>query len=129
MRIIRRPDKWFPADADGGVYGPGWDDPDEALRNAGEVVSPPPCFVCVYDVGREYGGPEEGGWWYDTGDPMWETAAAFATEAEAVKYADLLRADFPPTGRRSSVLGGDDYNVEISRELPAFYPAERPHYE
>lgn len=24
--------------------------------------------IGVYEVGRQYGGPEEGGWWYDAGD-------------------------------------------------------------
>ena len=25
-------------------------------------------FINVYRVNRDYGGPEEGGWWYDTGE-------------------------------------------------------------
>jgi hypothetical protein len=27
-------------------------------------------FVNVYLVSRVYGGPEEGGWWYDSGEPL-----------------------------------------------------------
>lgn len=29
-------------------------------------------FVNVYDVGRAFGGPQEGGWWYDVRTPMHE---------------------------------------------------------
>lgn len=27
-------------------------------------------FVNIYEYGRSYGGPEEGGWWFDTGVPI-----------------------------------------------------------
>lgn len=27
-------------------------------------------YVNIYAVGRSYGGPEEGGWWFDTGEPV-----------------------------------------------------------
>lgn len=27
-------------------------------------------WVNVYDVAQAYGGPEEGGWWFDTGTPV-----------------------------------------------------------
>lgn len=27
-------------------------------------------YVNVYRVTRHYGGPEEGGWWYDAGEPL-----------------------------------------------------------
>jgi hypothetical protein len=27
-------------------------------------------YVNAYRVSRAYGGPEEGGWWYDVGEPM-----------------------------------------------------------
>jgi len=26
-------------------------------------------YVNAYRVSRAYGGPEEGGWWYDVGEP------------------------------------------------------------
>lgn len=56
-------------------------------------------YVNVYAVGRAYGGPAEGGWWYDTGDPVaaipveltqgeWETAReAFPGQKDERGYA------------------------------------------
>ena len=51
--------------------------------------------VGVYDVGQAYGGPEEGGWWYDTGirvDP-WKVRA-FEDEIEARAYMRKLQAEY-----------------------------------
>jgi hypothetical protein len=47
-------------DADGEAFN------DEA---EGEVIPRPPSFwtVAVYLREQAYGGPEEGGWWFDTG--------------------------------------------------------------
>ena len=40
----------------------------------GEEVEPTPSkhvyYVNVYQIQRAYGGPEEGGWWYDEGTPI-----------------------------------------------------------
>tara|TARA_R110000765_G_scaffold236838_1_gene339663 strand:+ start:541 stop:1044 length:504 start_codon:yes stop_codon:yes gene_type:complete len=40
----------------------------------GEEVEPAPrkhiYYVNVYQIQRAYGGPEEGGWWYDEGTPI-----------------------------------------------------------
>lgn len=38
-------------------------------------------YVNAYRVARFYGGPEEGGWWYDGGEPL----ASIPIEAERVK--------------------------------------------
>jgi hypothetical protein len=86
--------------------------------------------VNVYLVDRAYGGPEEGGWWYDTG----ELLRVFPVER---KYADALRDEiakrdeFSNEGRRpiSSVASTGQYRVTVSDEPGESYPTTTPHYE
>jgi len=85
-------------------------------------------FVGVYEVGRCYGGPEEGGWWYDTGKIVRQTAVASRDEAEQVR--ETLRAKYPDTGASSNYHGGEDYRISINLEPHAdYFPAEAPRYE
>lgn len=42
------------------------EDIDEALNNA-RGLSIKPAYLNEYELNKRYGGPEEGGWWYDTG--------------------------------------------------------------
>jgi hypothetical protein len=88
-------------------------------------------FVNVYEMFREYGGPEEGGWWYDRGELIVVIRCA-ANEAADVR--DQLRSYFPTqTGSSRGYCGvtytGGDYRTEISDTPGQSYPAERPHYE
>jgi hypothetical protein len=86
-------------------------------------------FVGVYSVDRCYGGPEEGGWWYDTGELVQSTAVSSCEEAEELR-ARLYGDEFPDTGKSYSVLGGDDYRIIIGIEPPAeYFPKKVPHYE
>lgn len=113
------------------------------------TCNPPPSLyaVTVYLTDRAYGGPEEGGWYYDCGQPI-------DFIPEGIEPADLVRI-FPGTrdgkldalawraalqvkldsginvGRReiSSVLSEGMYTAEISSGLPKPYPATIPHYE
>lgn len=114
-------------------------------------------YVNIYDVGQGYGGPEEGGWWYDVGHPIgsipveltfaqrcaiWsaleDTGADYDTCVEAIQFAERKQAEavqaewkkrYPYTRKRSSVLGGDDYDVVIEDHFAKPYPETRPHYE
>jgi hypothetical protein len=84
-------------------------------------------YVNVYVVGRAYGGPEEGGWWYDYGTPI----AAIPCESykEAEDFRNYMLKKYPRTWKRSSVLGGEDYEVNIEKSFAREYPEETPHYE
>ena len=88
-----------------------------------------PYYVNVYEVGQGYGGPEEGGWWFSTGDPLVEECLIFETEDAAEAGANLLRAAFPSTRKQYSVNGGEDYEVRIEDHPPRSWPTHRPHYE
>lgn len=125
-------------------------------------------WVNGYEAGRAYGGPEEGGWWFDTGTPIFSLLVELTDEeraqvdadfqrkhgidrpgapdallytdtyaqafrdflwAKARKICDEWREAYPYTGKRSSVLGGDDYNVGVEEHFARPYPTTIPHYE
>jgi hypothetical protein len=87
-----------------------------------------PVYVGVYEVGRAYGGPEEGGWWFDCGELVKVVICSSYDEAEEVR--EILSEEYPNTGKRSSVLGGEDYGIYFSDTFPeAFFPERTPHYE
>ena len=107
--------------------------------------------VGLYLVDRAFGGPEEGGWWYDCGELV----------SDATIYRDLIRdmgeVDGMPhyfldedaayehcarlnevclgslnEGRReiSSVLSDGQYQFQVHEgTLPLYYPQSKPHYE
>lgn len=91
-------------------------------------------FVAVYMADRAYGGPEEGGWYYDTGELV-RVCALFRNEQSAVKYAQRLNARLEGTlnsGRRevSSVLSEGRYVAYVDDGIPPpHFPETRPYYE
>lgn len=105
-------------------YDRVWDDHEEEyfVRYRGDDR-----YVNVYLVDRAYGGAEEGGWWYDCGEPV--ASIPCDDPDEAIRVRDLMALKFPNTGKSSSVLGGEDYRVSIEMEFARPYPAVRPHYE
>lgn len=116
----------------------------EQLRNVGcdcdgipkrTIEAPPKAFiVSVYLVDQAYGGPEEGGWWYETGELV-RMVRIFKNEKSAYRFCvrlnDRLRATLNK-GRReiSSVLSDGRYAADVHEDrAPEHYPAQRPHYE
>lgn len=136
-------------------------------------------YVSIYSVGRAYGGPEEGGWWFDTGvpigaipvfitddergdiyDELWDellpkAREKFTTDVDgevpvnwlpefpdefekritaairehAQPILEKYREVYQHTGKRSSVLGGEDYDVVLEEKFPRPFPTETPRYE
>lgn len=99
-------------------------------------------YANIYIHNRAYGGPEEGGWWYDTMTPFnpqtddFETKppafGLFDSEGDAEKAAEAL-ADWCETenqNRRdvSSVLSDGVFVVEVEAWPSEQYPSSRPHY-
>lgn len=111
-------------------------------------------FVNIYFVTQEYGGPEEGGWWYFAGTPVkedidpdydseydivpylsfettdWTGAEARirheAVRAEQQAWCDKQNEDRPPL---TSVNSRGIYEARVERHQPTSFPKERPHYE
>jgi hypothetical protein len=88
-------------------------------------------YLNVYIVEREYGGPEEGGWWYDVGTPQGVSIVCNTISAfEMQDLLEFLAARYPDRGSRSSMMPQDeDYQVRIERHPPKEWPDPRPHYE
>lgn len=90
--------------------------------------------VGVYLCDRAYGGPEEGGWWYNTGELV-RTVKVFRNEDKAIEFCQRMNRLLNVTinkGRReiSSVLSEGRFYAEIHDDYaPRFYPETRPHYE
>lgn len=89
----------------------------------------PRWYTVVWLQDRAYGGPEEGGWWYDTYELV--DFKVFATKEKAAAYAPVMRAEYSNEGRRDigSVLSGGVYRVEVwSYRPPRFMPDQKPIY-
>ena len=108
-----------------------------------EKVHPGFYTVAVTHVTREYGGPEEGGWYYNHYVPVegvieesGVTISPIITrdEKRAIddcrKMQQLLDATINKDLRPlSSVLSTGRYHAQVFDGYPKEEPAERPHYE
>jgi hypothetical protein len=86
-------------------------------------------YINVYEVSQEYGGPEEGGWWFEAGYPV--VSEPFrGTDDELDARVEQFREQYADNGYRFSVRPKDaDYRVVVEDERGQQYPTERPHYE
>lgn len=98
-------------------------------------MAPMNYVIGLYLVDRKYGGPEEGGWWYDAGE-LQTTLKAFPTSEKAHAYADRYNAllkRFVNRGRRrdlGSVCCEGAYQAHVHHiVVPLRFPATRPYYE
>ena len=93
-----------------------------------EYIGP---FINVYLIDKAYGGPEEGGWWYEYGKVI-RSKQVVPIEVEAAKETELLWCDEENKHRRSdigSVLSEGMYVVYVEDEPGADFPTHTPHYE
>jgi hypothetical protein len=99
-----------------------------ASVRAGKVA---PFYVAAIATGRRYGGPEEGGWWYDV--TTIEAVRKAWDVSTGLKHARELREEHPTCPRgRHSVIGREDIEVRVFRsldDLPTEGPYGRPQYE
>ena len=115
---------------DGGPHIQGTfycDECDEEFSGRVEMT----LFVNVYLVGRAYGGPEEGGWWYDYGYPVASVPADTWADAEDLKQRFERSERYSNEGRRSrySVSGGEEYQVCIEDDFAESFPQRTPRFE
>jgi len=83
-------------------------------------------YVNLYGVTRRYGGPQEGGWWFDVGAPI-ECHPIRGSMVRALNVADWIQdrldAIRKGQGRRAPVI------VALAEEHPARpWPVQRPRY-
>ena len=106
------------------------------------LAKPEPCYayVNVYAGERLYGGPEEGGWYFDAGTLLKVMRVPIeptdTLEEQRVKVMPLLKrvsrwCDRRNAGsyHRSSVVGDADYEARWEVKPGKDFPEEHPHYE
>lgn len=98
-------------------------------------------YIHKHEVELVYGGPEEGGWHYDTGTPVedWDTPA-YCFDSEEAAYVVCRAMNAQERERRKEEEGYDylsvlayesthySYSVEETTQMVS-YPDHRPHYE
>lgn len=112
---------------------------EDGIEEKREPEGPGFWTVAINLVDRAYGGPEEGGWYYDCGEPSTAPRLArwtrvFTNEDEAIAYAHRLNDSVckrANRGRRSrySALSDGEYGAIVHDGYPAEWPEQRPHYE
>jgi hypothetical protein len=96
-------------------------------------------WIHKHEVAQAYGGPEEGGWWYETGEPCgdWQPLPFDIEEVAVAKCRALNEAERERAKREeqyeyTSVLSHRSnhyaYSIEETSVMVA-YPERRPHYE
>lgn len=88
-----------------------------------------PTTVTVHETTLNYGGPEEGNWYWTAGYPV-QTICIFSKK-QAIKtyieYADEYEIwDQPDLGLTSTY---SNYDINYSNDYAKMYPTERPQYE
>jgi len=93
-----------------------------------------PRYLNVYRVEQSFGGHEEGGWWYDVGEPLESVLVDNEAEEKQVKAKLESRYAASPDDRermrgRTSAAGGYDISIYSQYHFARFFPEERPRYE
>ena len=81
-----------------------------------------PLTVTVHQVHENYGGPEEGGWTFQSGYPI-ETVCIFS-QAQALRVLHELHEKYDGEDYED-----DLYDICLAQGYARFYPETRPHYE
>ena len=96
--------------------------------------------IAMYTTHRVYGGPEEGGWWYDAGNMIPRTLRNFGPEdwgkdSEEEGSAQWYHKELQKqaygdneTNRRDRIEGRYLVTLRANKTAPGFFPAQRPIY-
>lgn len=90
-------------------------------------------YVNAYEVTRNYGGPEEGGWWYNLHIPI-ASIPVFASSRNDSRIKGVeksLKALFKDRsyGDIYSMKGGQELGIYVENKFAELYPKMKPHYE
>lgn len=98
-------------------------------------------YCCLYKVQQAFGGPEEGGWHYDCGEPHplggddrnETTCQFFLNREDAKKFKRLCQTTVDELNKGlphySSSNSDGKWEMVIGIGIPKNFPQERPHYE
>jgi hypothetical protein len=88
-----------------------------------------PTTLTIHETTLNYGGPEEGSWFYESGYPCLTHCIFNKKQAiqNFIYYCDEYGTwDQPDLGLTSTV---SNYDINFSNDYAKIYPTERPHYE
>jgi hypothetical protein len=89
-------------------------------------------YLNAYLTEQQYGGPEEGGWWYDTGIPLASVPLVDGISQSAIdRLKQELKDIFKDRewGKKHSAMGGEIVEVYVEDHFAEYFPKEKPHYE
>lgn len=90
-------------------------------------------YINTYETNRAYGGPEEGGWWFDIGDPVESVQFDFSYQARYAlpEFEErwMKRNKEEERKRPSSVNCDGWYETYLEDKFAESYPKQKPHYE
>lgn len=90
-------------------------------------------YANLYLTNRAYGGPEEGGWWYGTGEPVKSNRFATRSAAELALPAlegEAAARNVEEKRRRPSSMACDGwYDIRLESGPARAYPERRPQYD
>lgn len=113
-------------------YKMGRDDCDQICSNCGDTVEGKErpagwISVAVFTVEQMYGGPEEGGWYYNEGEVIKSTLRCFPASdlPVASQYYELLLQRYFDGDKTP----WDRFTIRVNAEaIEMNYPKRRPHY-
>lgn len=82
--------------------------------------------VQIFEIGRAFGGHEEGGWYYSYGLPQ-KRAKRFKKLAQAKRFCIDLN-DKLDAQREASDFGADEYRAYVCPTKPRAFPETKPRY-
>jgi hypothetical protein len=87
-----------------------------------------PTVVTVHQTTLNYGGPEEGGWWYQQGNPVLSHCIFSKKQAiqTYVKYFEEYEIEGQPS--LGDTTTSSNIELSFSNGYAQVYPQTRPHY-
>lgn len=81
-------------------------------------------FINAYEMGQAYGGPEEGGWWVTTYEPLASIPVSTLDEAKdaIAKLDTMLREQYEHEREYYSAAGGADATIMAESHFAKFHP-------
>jgi len=87
-----------------------------------------PTTITIHETTLNYGGPEEGGWWYHAGLPVLTHCIFSKRQAiqTFIQYFDEYEVAEQPSLGLSTTY--HNYEVNFSNDFAKLYPTSKPHY-
>jgi hypothetical protein len=85
-----------------------------------------PCFINAYIIHRRYGGPEEGGWWYNEGYPLAYVDAAGMDDDTANRIFEIIDDAYKKRYPNGDYILTETY---VQKHRPRHFPTVKPIYQ